>query len=397
MEAVGGGAVAIGAASVTGAADEDDDNDEDSNDQGGMLVIIYDDSPSTDYTKAFPIHQEYDVPGCIAACPGLMEDHNEFLMPGQLEQIQDAGWEVMSHTVRHRLLAAVPVEEDVDESDTRIYAQTNSHGRFEGDPIEITGPDATATGVVAGDGEDDTGRYVELEEPIGESFEAGPNVTIRYTEEFTREILEESRSMLEEWGLDPVTGFIYTYDRQEYVEELVPDHYEAVGNAHGVASGLNPEWEPDPFDLHRTYFETDRMDEDELGAFLDEIANEPDFGILGGHTNFNTLPAERIEKTIEMALERDIEIVTLQEALVRLDALDEGVLADDNGDENGDDDGDGNGDDDGDDDQGSIGGNGENGDDQGGDDDHGENGDDEGSWLSRIIDRIMSALRSLFS
>jgi hypothetical protein len=301
---------------ATGAAQEDEDDGEGEEEPAGYLVFVYDDSPAEDYSETFQVHEEYGVPGCVAACPGLMGTTRDWLYPGHLEQMYESGWEVMSHTLEHRALGEVPVAEDVEEGDTEIYVESNVHGRFEGDPLVVFDDEGTeAEATVAGQGEDDDGQYLELEEPIDEGFTAGYETRVRYTDEFTEEVLSESQSQLEEMvGEGQVTGYVHTFERDDgLVSELVPEYYDAVPQADG--DGLNPEYEPDPHDLSRRYFEEDEMDEAEIERFLDQVANEPDFGILAGHSHYETLPPERVETAIEMALERDIEIVTLQEAL----------------------------------------------------------------------------------
>lgn len=317
-----GAALLSGSAVVsgTGAAQEDDENEDE---PAGYLVFVYDDSPAEDYHQTFHAHEEYDAPGCVAACPGLMDTTEDWLYSGQLEQMYDAGWEVMSHTLEHRALGEVPIVEDVEADDTEIYVDSNVHGRYEGDPLVVFDDDGSeAEATVIGQGEDDDGQYLELEEPLGESFTAGYETRVRYTDEFTDDVLAESQAQLEEIaGEGEVTGYVHTYERDDgLVGELVPEYYDAVPQDDGV--GLNPEHEPDPLDLSRRYFEEDAMDEAEIADFLDTIANEPDFGILSGHSHYDTLPPERVELAIEMAQERDIEIVTLQEALDQFDVLD---------------------------------------------------------------------------
>lgn len=313
LRAVGAGTAAVGvsgALSGTGAAQDDEDDE-----PAGYLSIVYDDSPIEDF-EMFQVHQEFDVPGCVAACPGLMNSSSDWLSTGHLQEMYEDGWEVMSHTIDHRALGEVPIEVDIQEDDTQIYPQTNTQGRFEGDPIVVfdeAGTEAEAT--VAGSGEDDTGQYIELEEPIGESFDAETTTVVRYTDEFTEEIVTDSKAQLEEMvGEGQVTGWIYTYERADgLVGDLVPEHYGSTPRADNV--GLNPEHDPDPYDLSRRYMEEDHMDEAEIEQFLDNIANEPDYGILSGHSQYETMTTERIEFVLEQARERDIEVVTVQEAL----------------------------------------------------------------------------------
>ncbi|MFU8868617.1 MAG: polysaccharide deacetylase, partial [Natronococcus sp.] len=68
----------------TSEEDDDSHSEERIADAEGMVVFTYDDSPIEDYTLTYEVHREYDVPGCVAACPGLMEEGDASLEPGQL-------------------------------------------------------------------------------------------------------------------------------------------------------------------------------------------------------------------------------------------------------------------------------------------------------------------------
>lgn len=314
MRTVSAGAAAIGVSGLlSGTAFAQEETDDD--DPAGYLSIVYDDSPIEDF-EMFQVHEEYDAPGCVAACPGLMNSSEDWLSTGHLQEMYDAGWEVMSHTIDHRGLGEVPLAEDIDDGDTQIYPDTNMQGRFEGDPIVVFDEDGNeAEAIVAGNGDDDTGQYIELEEPIGESFTAADTTVVRYTDEFTEEIVADSQAQLEEMvGDGQVTNWIYTYERADgLVGELVPEYYDATPREDGV--GLNPEHDPDPYELSRRYMETDHMDEADIEQFLDTVANEPDYGVLAGHSQFETMTTERIDFVLDQAQQRDIEIITVQEAL----------------------------------------------------------------------------------
>ncbi|WP_255169878.1 polysaccharide deacetylase family protein [Natrononativus amylolyticus] len=307
------GALTVGTTALTTGASADVDGD-------GMVVFVYDDSPIEDYTSTYPIHQEYDVPGCVAACPGLMAASDEFMDPDQLTEMYEDGWEVMSHTIDHRALGHTPLERDAESGDDRLYVGSNLHGDHPGDPLVVLDGDREIEATVAGQGVDGDDHYVELESGLEESIEATDETVVRYTEEFTREILEESKAMIEEWGV-PVTGFVYTYDRYHgIVEELVPEYYETTPN-YRSHDGINPLDAIDPFQLYRRYIETDWATTDEIEQFMATTAEEGHLGIVSGHSQFETLPADRIEFTIEAALEHDLRIVTLQEALEELGHL----------------------------------------------------------------------------
>jgi peptidoglycan/xylan/chitin deacetylase (PgdA/CDA1 family) len=294
-------------------SDEDDSFIEDSN---GMLVFTYDDSPVEDYTLTYEVHQEYDVPGCIAACPGLMEDSDAFLEPDQLREMHEDGWGVMSHTYHHRSLGRIRLTETAREGDDRIYVESNRHGDFPDDPLVVFDEQRTASTTVADAGSDSTGQYVELEEPLSETIDAGGYM--RHPEEFIQEILDDTDDQLEAWGLD-VTGFVYTYDRYHgVVEDVVRDHHEAVAN-HRYGGGHNLLEGLDPTTMQRMYIETDKSDEADIDEFMETAAADDVVSIVGAHSNFETFTEERLRYTIEAALENDLAVVTIDDVLDELD------------------------------------------------------------------------------
>ncbi|MFU8869382.1 polysaccharide deacetylase family protein [Natronococcus sp.] len=310
------GATAAGSAAAVYGGVQPDYDIEAIDDSEGMVVFTYDDSPIEDYTLTYEVHREYDVPGCVAACPGWMAESDEFLEPAQLAEMHETGWGVMSHTYRHRALGYITLIEEVEEGDDRIYVDINRHGDVAGDPLVVFDEENRAEGTVAGQGSESGREYIDLEEPLTESIDVSGYV--RYSEAFIREILEKTDEQLEAWRLD-VTGFVYPYGRYHGVaEDVVRDHYEAVAN-HRYGGGHNELEGLDPTTMRRMYVETDTASEDDIDEFMDTAAEEDVLSIVGGHSQFDTLTEDRIRYTIEAALERDLAIVTLDEAFAVLE------------------------------------------------------------------------------
>lgn len=276
----------------------------------GALAFVYDDSPREDFTETFPIHRQAGVPGCVAAVTERLGTEGH-LSVGDLREMESAGWEVMSHTVRHRGLGSLWVTEPVDAGDARIYTVSNRHGKYPGDPVLVFDGETAAAASVAGRGADDTGEYVALHNPIGESFDA-ETTRIRYTSGRIRESLRESKRHLERDGFD-VSNLVLPYDMTgPRVRNLVPEWYDAVANGRYSGPRLN-DATTDPLRLRRTYFNADRMSTAELGGYLDAVAENDGLGILAGHSHL--LSAERIRTAIRMAEERNVAIRTLRDAL----------------------------------------------------------------------------------
>ncbi|AGB36247.1 polysaccharide deacetylase family protein [Natronococcus occultus] len=301
-----------------GSADETEPENGESilADSKGMVVFTYDDSPIEDYTLAYEVHSEYDVPGCTAACPGYMKRRDDYLDPDQLREMQADGWGVMSHTYRHRSLGRIGLAGPAHAGDDRLSVEANRHGAIEGDPLVVFDDEGETAATVAGRGSDSSGQYVELEAPLSEDVDESGYV--RHPESFIRDVLRKTDAQLEAWGLD-VTGFVYPYGRYHGVaEEVVRDRYEAVAN-HRYGGGHNELEGLDPTAMRRRYVETDRATEDDVDAFMETAADEDVLAIVGAHTQYDTLTEQRVRYTIESALEHDLAIVTMEEALAELE------------------------------------------------------------------------------
>lgn len=290
------------------------------NGDSGTVVFTYDDGPIEDYTQTFEVHQRYDAPACVAVCPELMRSSDDYLDSAHVGELHEAGWEILSHTLAHRSIGRVALERDAAAGDDRLYVRVHRHGRYDGDPLTVFDGKRSVTATSAGRGTDEGNAYVELEEGLDESIEADDGY-VRYTEPFLREILAESKARIEAWGV-PVTGFVYPYGRYHGVaEDLVPEYYDAVPNHRTGRGGLNPIGALDPTRMIRRYIETDRSTPDEIDEFMSTVAERDVVGVVGGHSQFDTLPAERVDLALELAEAHDLRIVTLREALVDLDIL----------------------------------------------------------------------------
>ncbi|WP_114575541.1 polysaccharide deacetylase family protein [Saliphagus sp. LR7] len=286
----------------------------------GLVVFTYDDGPIEDYTMTYRIHREYGVPGCLAVCPGRMEDSGGFLEPGHLREMHGDGWGVLSHTYRHRALGRIGLAEPAREGDRRAYVETHRHGRFEGDPLVVFDDETTVSATVAGRGSDSTGEFVEFEAPLSESI--GASGYVRYPERFMRDVLARTDARLESWGVE-VSGFVYPYDRYHgAIEGIVRERYGAVAN-HRYGGGHNGIDGLDPTTMRRRYVQTDKASEAEIAAFMETAATEDVLAIVGAHSQFETFPEERLRYTIETALEYDLAIVTVGEAIAALAGRDD--------------------------------------------------------------------------
>ncbi|WP_255194934.1 polysaccharide deacetylase family protein [Halorarius litoreus] len=300
VTAVGAGAVALGGLTVSGSAAAQEATP--------RLVFTYDDGYVEDYTQTFAVHRQLDAPACAAVPSANVGRSEKFLSQSQLTEMAEAGWEVMSHGVAHEALGQVTLTERVSADDTKLYTDSTVLSRTPHE-VEVFAGDTRATGTLTGDGED--GSYLQLESALGTSFESGASV--RFTEDVVRDTLSKSKQSLSDRGFD-VDSMVLPYGRyDERALSLIQEYYDSVANVQ--RGGLNSTAAIRPYRLSRAYFDEDRMSESELTSFMDRVVSRKSLGLLGGHSRNPALTGERIKLAIELAQERDIEIVTMRTAL----------------------------------------------------------------------------------
>lgn len=296
----------------------------------GRLVFIYDDSWREDWTDTFPVHQEEGVPACCAAVVDYV-DTSWGLLPEQLRQMESEGWEIISHTTSHVAVGNLYLTAPAEPGDERLSLDGSFLGHHEGDSIVIGDGDRAVENTIAGGGQDDDGFYLELEDPVGEAFDAD-GAFARFSDERVRDEVVGSKAALEGMGVD-VDAFVSPFGRSDgLVDDLVQDHYAAFANRSG--NGLNQLADLDAHELGRSSIDGSAVSEAEIERFYDDVAARDVLGVVVGHSQFDETTPERVRFAIQEATARDLEIVTLREALRDLDAwpVDDGSASGTNGD-----------------------------------------------------------------
>ena len=284
----------------------------------GAVVFVYDDGPMQDYSKAFPVHREFDAP----ASTGIVTEWigrenfmgNDWMDVHHLEELVDAGWEIASHTAEHTALGSFELVEGAEPDDELVYPAHYRHGYHHGKDLVITDGERRVVRTVVDHGIDDTGYYIAFDDRVGETFAAGETV-VRYPAEQMHESLVESKRALERLGFE-VDTLLAPYDNfDEYSMEFVPEYYDGVANAnHGLR--INAADAFDPYQSHRDYF-IEFTDRASVERDLDAIAERGALGVFGAHTFKDDVTPERIRETLEWIDDRDIEVMTLREAIKR--------------------------------------------------------------------------------
>ncbi len=311
-----------GETSDDGSADDTDGNEsEDEHEDvpdidGGAVAFVYDDGPIEDYEQAFPVHQEFDAPasaGIVTEWVGR-EDYNgtDWMTEEQLEELADAGWEIMAHTTAHTALAEFELVEAVEPDDTRIYPEARNHGFHQVFDLEITDGENQVRRTITGSSEDEIGEYIEFDEPIGESFAAGETVE-RYPEDLMHEFLGDCQQELESMGFE-VDTLLAPYDVvDDWAIEFAEEYYDGIANVN-PGSMINDPDNFDPFDTNRDYF-IEFTTPDTVQEQLDQVAGQEGIGIIGAHTFKDEVTEERIRETLEWVEERELTVVTFRDAI----------------------------------------------------------------------------------
>ncbi|WIV67433.1 polysaccharide deacetylase family protein [Natrialbaceae archaeon AArc-T1-2] len=306
------------------AVDEDDVDDPPAGEEddapsidGGAIVFVYDDGPIEDYDAAFPVHQEFDAPASAGIVTEWMgrEDYNgtDWMGVEELEELAAAGWEITSHTTAHTALGEFELVADAGPDDVRVYPEQRNHGFHHGHEIEVTDGEKSVRRTVVGSDHDDTGGYLEFDEPLGESFRAGETVE-RHPEDVMHAFLGESKRELEDLGFE-VDTLLAPYDiADEWTIEIAREYYDGIANVR-PGSMINDPDTFDPFETRRDYF-IEFTSPETVRDELDRVAEEEAIGVVGAHTFKEEVTSDRIRETLEWVDERDLEVLTFRDAIM---------------------------------------------------------------------------------
>jgi len=109
------------------------------------VLITFDDGYMNNYELAYPLLREFGMKGCVFLVYEMMDQHNAWHDPAsepwlkmltwaQIKEMQDSGViEFGSHTMKHRNLAALPLDEvrwELTESKKRLEDKLGRDGRL---------------------------------------------------------------------------------------------------------------------------------------------------------------------------------------------------------------------------------------------------------------------------
>lgn len=283
---------------------------------GGRLALVFDDGYVTDYEQVRPVLEDAGVPASLAMVSEWIGGDGH-LGSDQLDELVDLGCEIVAHGRFHRYLRPHRLESDVEPGDRRLAIESHVFPDIDaavmvGDEYELTDGRRTATVEVTGKGTDGSTEYVELDAERTEHWSADETV-FHLPDTLVREEIEGGKQELEDRGYEP-TSFVFPYDATDVrALRIAREAFDVVPNA-AVRSLPNPPGTAG-WNLRRYYLETDKLTRIEIEAYLDDIAKSGGLGVLAGHSDWATVPPERVAFTIDAALERGIEVTTVSDAV----------------------------------------------------------------------------------
>ncbi|MEF8853085.1 MAG: polysaccharide deacetylase family protein [Haloarculaceae archaeon] len=281
----------------------------------GRLALVFDDGYAEEYDDLYPVLGERGVPASLAVVPEWLGDDGH-LTADELDELVDAGWEVVAHGRRHRYLQAHALAEDAGVGDERLHLDSDhvfpgeDHALYPGDTFEVTDGPTTELHTLAakGDGE----PVVTLDEPLSAEFAAAETV-FRPTAAQVEDEVAGVRGEFEALGYDPTT-FALPYDAGDpRVRRAVAGEYDALVNATPRSLPSLPG--TPPLALSRYYLETTHMRMVEVETYLDEVAETGGLGVLAGHAAWESVPAERVAAVVDAAHARDVAVTTVRDAV----------------------------------------------------------------------------------
>lgn len=292
-----------------------------------MIVMTYDDGTPADYTLAFKVHEQRQVPMSVAVI-GYHLEHpnvNSILGPNtpitlpQLQAIRDSsvGHEIVPHGMTHRLMGVRHLSSGVSSGATQITL--DGQGKYFM-PTEIE--DSVECYLIEGDKKEIihtteliSGHTLALQKPLENDFTT--NAYIRLSDEELEYEIVESKRVLEKFGF-PSEGIFYPGARHCHEARMIMAKHYKYGRA------VNHQEEemitlPNPFPTYSIgcpVMEYNTIES--LTPYMDEAVEKNGALFLLGHTPNQNLTEAYLNQIIDEGQARGMEFVTASEAVDRL-------------------------------------------------------------------------------
>jgi hypothetical protein len=291
----------------------------------GKLIISYDDIRETDFTEAFPLHMDHNIPAEVCA-PSSYVGKEGFLNVEQLLTMQNAGWEVVSHSKNHVTLGTDSLLYNINSGADKIYI-ANVHRYKPGIKCVIEKPFRKEECIIKALGEDEKGKYVEVTEPIRHNYyglkrtngklkSVGKHFLtskLRISDQQMDEEIIGSKQELISLGLD-IKHFTYPYN--SYCHNSLRKIAKSYITARAGQKVLNDSRPARRFTLGCYNFEEDKLSEEGLRFLLDKTSKKGKVCILRAHTDNAGFSVNRLKRLILEVKKRDIQLAIRSQLFV---------------------------------------------------------------------------------
>ncbi|MEW5773085.1 MAG: polysaccharide deacetylase family protein [Thermodesulfobacteriota bacterium] len=298
----------------------------------GMVTLTFDDGLAGVYAHAYPVLRRLGLPGVAAVIVERLESGDpDYMRPEQVRELQDAGWEIASHSLTHRRVVDIPA-------------------RYDQEPLAGWRPDPAGPGMVQAyyplqdlAGVLEGGAALKAVSSLGEAAaspgtyyydriihelhvhplapgEAG-SLSLR-TVSYERE-MEESRRRLRELGFAVSTYVIpYNYLNDD-VAALGRKHYSALVTGYDGDAIVQ---EAEPYHVFRTVVSARDTAERFIRLVEERVQGKDAWLVLCMHDiesgrGWEPWPAREFEKLATWLKERGVPVVTVREGVARMQRI----------------------------------------------------------------------------
>jgi len=297
------------------------------------MVISYDDSAQEDYTLAFPVHQQYGVPGEINCISDFMlglgtYSHGGTNLPLTIEQaieMQEFGFEVTVQGKRHVSLGLERVYKDIVAGDNKLYMGT-AHRWTHALPLKIlvtSKNNANQEEVYAidkGVDPEDGREYLITEQPFLYSYPFG-YAGFRITDEEVETEIKGCMDALTDMGLHVSKHHTHPYSATNWATtRIIKKH--CVSSRGGI-TGIMVPGGVDVFPTYqfRSNVEPTAYSQASIDLYLDDLRDSNGLSFVLEHSWSGGFSIANLAYLIEGALARGIDITTRTKALERFGNL----------------------------------------------------------------------------
>lgn len=280
------------------------------------VIFVYDDGYKEDLEVVFPIHDKYNVPAVTAVNSDYIGGRL-WLNQEELLFLQSKGWEIANHGKKHAALVMNSLIDKVEAGEKEIKIEKGYLLEEEYNYI-IFNHEKNIDERITIRKVDDKNNYsiVKIDKELENSYPKNQTY-LRLDQASVVEEVIDSRQRLEKMGLI-IDTFIYPYNGYYSLPlEMVSKNYRAARAGYRAGEKF-----PDAFinkkplekyELRAAALEKNLIKENDVFKLLAEVEKENGLLIFYGHPQNKNFDPERVDRIIQFALDREIDIITFRE------------------------------------------------------------------------------------